>query len=271
MKAKLHGGERAPLVDSEEFPKWILFEDQELLVINKPGWLVCHPSKNGPWSSLVGAGKEYCGVDRLYLAGRLDRETSGVVLLGKTAGAGKAWQRAVEKRDATRTYLAILEGELQESREVETHLGNDPDSLVFVKQRVTRPSRKSKIAQTNFKPLSTRNGFTLALVTMGTGRKHQIRVHAQWIGHSLVGEKLYGASEDLYLKFCQTGWTTELASVLALPRQALHAASFGIKGNGRFFHAPLASDMEGYCLNEMDLSSEELKAASEAAKAVLST
>ena len=264
MMEKEYTAEQAPLVNPEEFPEWILFEDQDLLVMNKPGWLVCHPSKNGPWSSLVGAGKEYCEVDRLYLAGRLDRETSGVVLLGKTAPAGKAWQRAVEKREATRTYLAILEGELEKTLEVETHLGNDPDSLVFVKQRVTRPSRKSKLGQTCLQPLITRNGYTLVKVTMGTGRKHQIRVHAQWSGHSIVGDKLYGSDENLYLKFCQTGWTEELAKVLALPRQALHAASFGT--NEDMFLAPLAIDMEGFCQNEMGLPSEEIESALDAAK-----
>ena len=116
--------------------------------MNKPGWLVCHPSKNGPWSSLVGAGREYTGADRLYLAGRLDRETSGVVLLGKNPEAGKTWQMAVEKRQVSRSYLAILKGELKNLKEVETHIGNDPESPVFVKQRVTQPSRKSKLAQT---------------------------------------------------------------------------------------------------------------------------
>ena len=248
--------ERAPLVNPDEFPDWILHEDQDVLAVNKPGWLVCHPSKNGPWSSLVGAGKQYAGVDRLYLAGRLDRETSGVVLMGKTASAGKAWQRAVEKREATRTYLAILEGELEEKLNLETHLGNDPDSEVFVKQRVTAPSRKSKAAQTCFRPLKFRNGFTLALVTMSTGRKHQIRVHAQWSGFPIVGDKLYGSDEKLYLKFCQTGWTDELARVLPLQRQALHAIRFGTHDN--VFLAPLPSDMEGFCLYQMGLSRDEL-------------
>ncbi|MBT7922979.1 MAG: RluA family pseudouridine synthase [Opitutae bacterium] len=260
MDEKSRIEERSPLVSPEEFPSWILFEDQDLLVVNKPGWLVCHPSKNGPWSSLVGAGREYTGADRLYLAGRLDRETSGVVLLGKTSEAGKTWQMAVEKREVSRSYLAILKGELKNLKEVETHIGNDPDSPVFVKQRVTQPSRKSKLAQTCFLPLIAGKGHTLACVTTQTGRKHQIRVHAQHIGHPLVGDKLYGDDENLYLEFCQNGWTNELAGALAMHRQALHSSSFGMKGGATSFNAPMASDMEMFCLGEMGFSLEQLKA-----------
>ena len=64
----------APLVNCHDFENWILFEDSELLVLDKPGWLVCHPSKNGPWSSLVGAAKEYLKVNSVHLVSRLDRE-----------------------------------------------------------------------------------------------------------------------------------------------------------------------------------------------------
>ena len=260
MKKKSRIETSSPLVSPDEFPEWILFEDQDLLVVNKPGWLVCHPSKNGPWSSLVGAGREYTGSDRLYLAGRLDRETSGVVLLGKTSVAGKFWQRAVEQREASRSYLAILQGELKKPQEVETHIGNDPDSPVFVKQRVTKASRKSKLAHTAFTPLIAEEKHTLARVMTRTGRKHQIRVHAQHIGHSLVGDKLYGDDENLYLDFCQNGWTSDLADSLDMQRQALHSLTFGMEDGSISFTAPMASDMEMFCLEKMGLSLEQIKA-----------
>ena len=73
-------GETAPLVDLDRFVDWIIREDDDLLVLNKPGWLVCHPSKNGPFSSLVGVVREYTGIDKPHLISRLDRETSGLVL-----------------------------------------------------------------------------------------------------------------------------------------------------------------------------------------------
>lgn len=69
-------GEQAGLVDMDEFPTWIVYEDDNFLALNKPGWLVCHPSKNGPLSSLVGAAREYLKADVLHLVSRLDRETS---------------------------------------------------------------------------------------------------------------------------------------------------------------------------------------------------
>ena len=122
----------APLIDPEDFAGWILFEDDDLLVLNKPGWLVCHPSKNGPWSSLVGAAKEYLSVDSIHLASRLDRETSGVVLLAKHRKAASLWQKGIERKTVRRSYFVILRGELSERRELSTFLGKDPDSSVFV-------------------------------------------------------------------------------------------------------------------------------------------
>ena len=89
-------GETAGLVDMSVFPQWIIFEDDDLLVLNKPGWLVCHPSKNGPLSSLVGAAREYLGADILHLVSRLDRESSGVVVLAKNKSAASAAQKAVD-------------------------------------------------------------------------------------------------------------------------------------------------------------------------------
>ena len=98
----------APLVEFDDFKKWILYEDSDLLVLDKPGWLVCHPSKNGPWSSLVGSAKEYLKVDSIHLASRLDRETSGVVLLAKHRKAASHWQKGIEQKRVRGGYLAFL-------------------------------------------------------------------------------------------------------------------------------------------------------------------
>ena len=90
--------EIAPLVKPAELEEWVIYQDESIVVLNKPGWLVCHPSKNGPWSSLVGAVREHFQLEQVYLAGRLDRETSGVVLLAKEESAGKHWQKALEQK-----------------------------------------------------------------------------------------------------------------------------------------------------------------------------
>ena len=108
----------APLIDPEDFAGWILFEDDDLLVLNKPGWLVCHPSKNGPWSSLVGAAKEYLSVHSIHLASRLDRETSGVVLLAKHSKAASLWQKGIERKTVRRSYFVILRGGIERKTRV---------------------------------------------------------------------------------------------------------------------------------------------------------
>ena len=254
-----HFSKDAPLISPDAFPSWIIHEDDDILVLNKPGWLVCHPSKNGPWSSLVGAAKEYLEVDSIHLASRLDRETSGVVLLAKHKAAARYWQKGIEEKKVRRAYLAILKGELNEDQTVETYLGNDPSSEVFVKQMVVGKTRKSKFAQTKFSPLFSQNGYTFCRVLTQTGRKHQIRVHAQWMGFPLVGEKLYGADERIYLEFCAHGWRDEWDDILGMPRQALHGRSLYDQRTGQTFHAPLPRDLLDFLQNQLSLSYEAIQ------------
>ena len=246
----------APLVSREEFIQWIIVEDDDVLVLNKPGWLVCHPSKNGPWSSLVGAAKQYLGVESIHLASRLDRETSGCVLLAKHKKSARTWQKGTEDRLVRRSYLAVLRGSLQKKVSISTYLGNDPISRVFVKQRVTEESKKSKQAETHFTPLICQNDHTLCLVFTETGRKHQIRVHAQHIGHILVGEKLYGDDENYYLEFCEGGWKEEWLPRLGMYRQALHGRSLCHHHENVTFYAPLPDDFNIYLQNGMQMDSQ---------------
>ncbi len=250
----------APLIHPEDFPGWILFEDDDLLVLNKPGWLVCHPSKNGPWSSLVGAAKEYLSVDSIHLASRLDRETSGVVLLAKHRKAASLWQKGIERKTVRRSYFVILRGELSERRELSTFLGKDPDSSVFVKQRVVDRTRTSKRAESIFEPLGVSRGFSFCVVSTKTGRKHQIRAHAQYMGYELVGEKLYGPDESIYLQFCEGGWQPDWLDLLGMSRQALHGRSLGFVRGGPVFYADLAADLRTYLKDAMGLGQEEVRA-----------
>jgi 23S rRNA pseudouridine1911/1915/1917 synthase len=239
-------GADAPIVDPKLFPEWILCENNDLLALDKPGWLVCHPSKNGPWSSLVGATKEYLGVDSIHLVSRLDRETSGVVILAKHKKAASIWQKGVEHRKVKRTYLTILRGEMTEEKDMESFIGNDPESEVFVKQRVTQESRKSQRALTHFIPLHAQNQHTLCLVKTQTGRKHQIRVHANHLGNPIVGDKLYGPDESFYLRFIEEGWRKEWVEDLGMSRQALHGLTIEHPDLGTSFMAPVPIDMKEY-------------------------
>ncbi len=256
----------APLVNPSELGDWVIYEDESVVALNKPGWLVCHPSKNGPWSSLVGAVRESFQLEQVYLVGRLDRDTSGVVLLGKNETAGKHWQKALEEKKVRRSYWAILAGQLDRGAQVSGFLGNDPDSAVFVKQRVTVNSRKSKKAETSFFPLFSANGYTLCAVVTKTGRKHQIRVHAQSLGFPLVGEKLYGLDENYYLEFCRAGWRQEWIEVLKMKRQALHARTFGFVESGPSFVAPLAEDFLAFLVECLGMDAQALDLAEKKAQ-----
>src|SRR5450432_2648941 len=101
-----------PLVDRKALRQWVLLEDEQLLVIDKPGWLVVHPSKNGPWSSLAGAVREEFQHESIRLVHRLDRETSGVIILAKTAAVAGRLGKAILQRKIGKLYIAILEGEM---------------------------------------------------------------------------------------------------------------------------------------------------------------
>jgi len=249
-------GTAAPLITPGDFRSWILYEDERLLVVDKPGLIVCHPSKCGPWSSLVGAAREYLGLPTVHLVFRLDRETSGVVVLAKDRVTAGKLQRAAQRRLIGKTYLAILEGELAAALAVNQSLGPDPASCVTIRTRVVASGTPgARTAVTHFEPLAKGGGFTLVRVRPETGRKHQIRAHALWLGHAVVGDKLYGPDESLYLEFAQRGWTGRHAALLALPRQALHCAEIDLRAvpEPHVFHAPLPAEMREFCRNRLGL------------------
>jgi 23S rRNA pseudouridine1911/1915/1917 synthase len=236
----------------EELRASILYEDEELFVVNKPGDMVCHPSKDGPWSSLVGAVREYLGLGSVHLVFRLDRETSGVVVIAKDERTGRRLQMAAQERRYAKKYLAILTGELTAETVVDQPLGPDLTGPVMVKSCVV-PAGKGQHAITRYTPLATGSGFTLVRVLTETGRKHQIRAHAQWLGHSLVGDKIYGPDQKLFLEFVQNGWTLALAEKLLLPRQALHCAEIdlALAGHEQVFRAALPADLRTFAETKM--------------------
>lgn len=236
------------MIAAEEVPGWIVYEDARLLVVNKPGDVVVHPSKAGPWSSLVGALREHTGLPTVHLVFRLDRETSGIVVLAKDARMASRLQVAMMERNIAKAYLAVLTGELPGPVTVNQPLGDDVTSPVFLKSAVVGPG-EGQPAVTHFKPVGQGGGFTLARVVTETGRKHQIRAHAQWLGYPLVGDKIYGPDARCYLEFIDHGWTEALAARLLLPRQALHCAEIDLRPAGMeyVFSAPLADDLSAFC------------------------
>ncbi len=235
------------MITPEELRTWIVHDDERLFVVSKPGDVVCHPSKDGPWSSLSSAVREFAQLEAAHLIFRLDRETSGLVVFAKDAKLASRLQRAVQARRVAKAYVAVMTGELREPVTVNQPLGDDVGSPVFVKSGVREDGQA---AVTHFTPLAwSAAGFTLARVVTETGRKHQIRAHAQWLGHSLVGDKIYGSDARLYLDFIDHGWTDALAAKLLLPRQALHCAEIDLRlaGIEQVFSSPLPPDLRDFC------------------------
>jgi 23S rRNA pseudouridine1911/1915/1917 synthase len=243
------------LITAEELRSWIVFEDERLFVLNKPGDIVCHPSKAGPWSSLVGAAREYLGLPAVHLIFRLDRETSGLVVLAKDPATARKLQIAAERRLYSKTYYALLMGELGGEMRVDQPLGPDPRGVVHVKSAVVA-SGLGQSAVTLFVPAACGGGFTLARVTTETGRKHQIRAHAEWSGFPLVGDKIYGPDPRLFLDFIEHGWTPALAEKLLLERQALHCAEIDLQAAGEAarFQSSLPEDMLRFCRERLGLT-----------------
>lgn len=237
-----------------ELASWICFEDEHVLVVEKPGDVVCHPSKEGPWSSLAGAVREHRGGSvASHLVFRLDRETSGLVIFAKTAAVARQLQMAVQERRYGKEYLVLLTGTLHGAVTVDQPLGPEEGCPVTVKSCV-RTDGSGQPAITHFKPLAVASGggnITLARVVTESGRKHQIRAHAQWLGHSVVGDKIYGPDPRLFLEFIEHGWTPALEQRLWMPRQALHCSVIDLHAAGMpyRFESPLPQDLRTFCKN----------------------
>lgn len=184
-----------PTVRPEPFPLDIVYEDEHLLVVNKPAGMVVHPAARMVSGTLVNALLAHCpqvadvgGSDRAGIVHRLDRETSGLIVVAKNPEAHAALQRQFKRRLVRKTYVALVEGQVQ-PREgiIEVPIGRDPkDRTRMAVSRTGRP------AVTQYRVVEIFPQYTLLEVRPHTGRTHQIRVHLAWLGYPVVGDRVYG-------------------------------------------------------------------------------
>jgi 23S rRNA pseudouridine1911/1915/1917 synthase len=235
---------------------------------------------------------EIAGGGQVSIVNRLDRETSGLVLVAKTAAAARRFGLLMQRQQVKKEYLAIVRGWPEWERYcVDAPLdrqGKHQESAIWLKQMI-HPSGAP--AQTEFfvercftrsilapSPVASRlplsappsrdpgpedegegrrkvhgknsargeEKFALIRAIPRTGRTHQIRVHLSAIGHPIVGDKIYGPDEQLYLRFIDAGWTPELEQRLLLPRHALHSAKLAIEGE-REWTSSLPPDLAEFC------------------------
>jgi len=257
-----------PTTQAEPIPLRVIYEDRHLIVVDKPAGMVVHPAAGNFSGTLVNALLHHCpdlpgigGVLRPGIVHRLDKDTSGVLVVAKDDETHRGLADQFKRHTTTRKYIGIAFGRIADEGKIDAPVGRHP----LNRKKMSARPRKGREARTYWKVLRRYAQFSLVEFRLETGRTHQIRVHLSSIGHPLLGDPLYGGRRRL------TSITPPLLrqGLQRLRRQALHAASLGFihpATEGQFdFSSPLPADMEEAIglLEELDSGEKSLTDAHE--------
>lgn len=230
----------------------VVYADDDVLVIDKPAGLPVHSTAKFYYNTLTRIMFETMGPG-LQLCHRLDRETSGVVVVAKHKAAASSVKQAFAKKTVHKTYVALVlghppwplvgEGEFAVDAPLHVAQRGDATQLVGVRMMTEGPGLPSK---TMFAVMGRSAHYSLVRCRPITGRQHQIRAHLAYAGFPIVGDKIYAHGDQAFIDFCDQGWTPERAAEFVLWRHALHAAEVDFPhpdGTRRVVAAPLPGDM----------------------------
>ena len=218
---------------AEEIPLEILFEDDDLLVLNKPPGLVVHPGAGNQTHTLVNALLHHCsslsgigGKQRPGIVHRLDKETSGCLVVAKNDATHQALSAQFAAREVKKIYLALVAGTPKKPRgTIDASIGRHP----VQRKKMAINQTRGRIAKTDYRVLQSKGGVSFLECAIHSGRTHQIRVHLQHLGHPVLGDSLYGKKATA-------------------PRQMLHAWKIGFTHprtkERHFLEAPLPADFQ---------------------------
>jgi 23S rRNA pseudouridine1911/1915/1917 synthase len=240
---------RRPARPEPEVPRTfgVISDDGDVLAVDKPAGLPMHPTARYHFGTLTMLLREKFPREPLQIAHRLDRETSGLVLVARGPVAARGLKMAFAERKVKKRYLALVHGEVKDgigTIDLPLRLSDGPLKVKMLIDERGLPS------VTRWRRVERLREHTLLECRPETGRQHQIRAHLAAIGHPIVGDKLYGEDESLFTTFCDEGWSDELEARLGLRRQALHAweATFPHPRTREptTIQAPLAPDITAY-------------------------
>jgi 23S rRNA pseudouridine1911/1915/1917 synthase len=205
----------------------VIHEDSRILVVDKPAGLPVHPTSRYMKGNLLTLIRKDFGSGHLNLCHRIDRETSGIVLLSRDLDGERFIKRQFSSRKVHKSYLALVKGHPSPAEGlVDAPLRRNPYSRVHTKMEVAVGPRilsPGKPARTRYRTVDRSQRFALVECFPETGRQHQIRIHMAHLGHPIVGDKIYSVGERVFLEFIKSGFTEAVAPELLMPRQALHA------------------------------------------------